>query len=81
MTSIAFEHLYQNDQISLLHSKGVYVGKRKFKSFSIILFQLDNFYVEIVYEKYRRVIKEIFSTDSINILFFYPDVVRPNPSN
>jgi hypothetical protein len=78
MTSIAFESLCQNDQLSLLYRKGVYIAKRKFKNLSAILFQLDNFFVEIVYEKYRCVVKEIISSNSMNILFFYPDVVHFN---
>ena len=81
MTSIAFEHLCQNDQLSLLNAEGVYIAKRKFKNLWVILFQLDKFYVEILYEKYRCTVKEIFATNSMNILFFYPDVVRFNQAN
>jgi len=81
MTRTAFEHLCQNDQLSLLSADGVYIAKRKFKTLSVILFQIENFYVEIVYEKYRCVVKGIFSTNSMNILFFYPDVVRFNQAN
>jgi hypothetical protein len=81
MTSKVFEHLPQNDQLSLLYAKGVYIAKRKFKNLSVILFQLDNFYIEIVYEKYRCVIKEIHLTNIMNVLFFYPAAVHFNPSN
>jgi len=60
--------------------RGVYIAKRKLKTLSVI-FQLDNFYVEIVYEKYRWVIKEIHSTSSMVMLSLYADVVPHNPSN
>ena len=49
MTCQDYEALDEQGQISLLMSKGVYLAERKDNKCRFILYQLDAFYVEIIY--------------------------------
>ena len=51
-----FRQLTENDQIDLLYKQGVYVGKRNQNERVVVLYQVDSFYVEIFYRKYRQYI-------------------------
>lgn len=53
------EHLYKN---------AVYLSKRKTSNIVALLFQLDNFYVEIIYTSYRRSIREIRPFENTDLL-------------
>lgn len=48
-----FKLLSQREQVDLLYSQGVYIGKKKQGTTVILLYQVDSFYVEIYYSKYR----------------------------
>lgn len=63
-----FRLLSNNDQISLLHEEGVFVGKRRDKGMSVILYQLEGFYIEIFYKEYRRYIHHLYCFESTNEL-------------
>lgn len=54
MTLFDFRLLTDNEQINLLYTNGVYVGKRRVKGQVVVLYQLEDFYVEIYYKKYRH---------------------------
>ena len=54
MTLFEFQLNPIPEQVAILYQQGVYIGKRKEEGLSILLYQLDSFYVEIVYKKYRR---------------------------
>lgn len=56
MTLFEFRVLSDEEQIDLLYKDGVYIGKRKEDHLSVVLYQLDGFYVEVYYYKYRRLI-------------------------
>lgn len=58
-------------QFELLHKHGVYIGKQKIGNQTIVLFQLNSFYVEVYYKKYRKIIDRIITTDSTDILVPY----------
>ncbi len=63
-----FQLLPADDQIEILYQFGVYIGKHK-KAFSIILlYQLEGFYVEVVYRKYRSHVKHLHCFDSTEFL-------------
>jgi hypothetical protein len=47
MTSAEFSNLDEHAQTMTLIDKGVYLSERQYKNFSILLYQVDNFYVEI----------------------------------
>ena len=48
-----FRMLCQQEQIDVLHLHAVYVGKRKENEQFVVLYQLEHFYVEIFYRRYR----------------------------
>ena len=49
----AFEALEQNEQMDLLHKEGVYIGKIKSGTGTILLYQYQTVYVEVVYAVHR----------------------------
>lgn len=63
-----FDILEEREKMDLLHSEGVYVGKRQLHHQVAILFQLESFYVEVVYDNYRSIIGYIKSGTSIDML-------------
>lgn len=68
MTLFDFQLLSLNKQIDLLHNEGVYVGKRKSSGRTMILYQLEAFYVEIFYFRYRCFVERISCSQSTAIL-------------
>lgn len=68
MNLFEFRLLSNNEQINLLYQHGVYIGKRKVNGTIAVLYQLESFYVEIFYRRYRQYIKHIYyftSTDQL----------------
>jgi hypothetical protein len=63
-----FQLLPEHEQVVLLYKSGIYIGKRKFHKTTSLLFQLEGFYVEVHYSKYRRKIAGILSSDSTVLL-------------
>lgn len=63
-----YELLSQEEQVTILYQQGIYIGKRKTERLTRLLFQLDSFYVEIVYVFYRLSIHEIHYCESTSIL-------------
>jgi len=59
MTLFDFQLLPEQEQVNSLYHDGVYIGKRKAKETTILLYQLDSFYVEVFYRSYRRHISRI----------------------
>ena len=53
MKMLDFMLLQQSEQADLLYKSGTYLGKQKVGDIIKVLYQLDYFYVEIVYRKYR----------------------------
>lgn len=66
-----FDALGVREKTDLLYKDGVYIGKRQIASNIAILFQLETFYVEIVYQDYRLKIKQIISSGSTDLLIPY----------
>lgn len=64
MTLEEFESLAENQKLDLLYTQGVYIGKCAKEGCVTLLFQLDSFYVELFYLKYRCYIKrmELFTS-------------------
>ena len=54
-----FERLSENRQVDILYHDGVYIGKQKGFCSTLLLFQLESFYVEIDYLVYRMKIYSI----------------------
>jgi hypothetical protein len=68
MTLVDFQLLHIQDQISILYKHGVYIGKRKRGHLTILSYQIESFYVEVVYRMYRRHIIKIKCSDSTDVL-------------
>lgn len=54
-----FTCLPEEKQIALLYELGVYIGKCRQGTTIKVLYQLDGFYAEVCYRKYRWVIEAI----------------------
>ena len=53
MTQMDFRLLPQPEQLDVLYNTGVFIGKRKLGSTSVLLYQVEGFYVEVYYKKHR----------------------------
>jgi hypothetical protein len=68
MTLFDFQVLTMQEQINLLYEQAVYIGKRKADKLTVLLLQLDSFYVEVFYRKYRIEISRLRCSTSVNML-------------
>ncbi|WP_207493590.1 hypothetical protein [Aridibaculum aurantiacum] len=68
ITISMFSQLKMKEQADMLYQHGVYVGKQRNALYSIVLYQLDSFYVEVYYRKYRFSIVKIHCFCSIDKL-------------
>ena len=68
MNLYEFELLSEQEQVEVLYKKGVFLGKRKVSEFSVVLYQVDAFYVEILYKKYRYYINRTRCFTSTKLL-------------
>lgn len=69
MKMFEFMQLAQTEQTDLLYRAGVFLGKVKSGRQIKVLYQIESFYVEISYKKYRLVISNIrsfCSTDELD---------------
>jgi hypothetical protein len=76
-----FNELSLHQQYALLHTDGVYVGKRKESGQTVILFQLYSFYVEVRYKVYRQEIDFLTLSDQMDILEPYIDQIQVRDLN
>jgi hypothetical protein len=76
MTITDFSTLSLTDQLEILYTDGVHLGKRKADNLTVILYQFERWYVEIYYEKYRQKVKFLRCTDSGEILNPYLDDIE-----
>ena len=74
-----FENLPESDQLALIQEDGVYVGKLWKRKYSILLYQVDDFYVEVVYKKYRCYVSSIRCFRSTLLLEPYLEQVDIEP--
>lgn len=75
MKQIDFELLNKEEQIEVMYQKAVYLGKRRSGKTTILLYQLESFYIEIYYLKYRQIIRKIHCFDSTDYLGPYLEKV------
>jgi hypothetical protein len=68
MKQSEFCKLTDTEQIDLLYEEGVYIDKRKVGVTTVLLYQLNGFYIEVFYYKYRLSIAWIRCSESIQIL-------------
>jgi hypothetical protein len=77
MTQFKFQRMPEADQLSILYNDGVYIGKRREGRLTILLFQVDSFYVEVFYKKYRKDIEKILYSRSTDMLDPYLEQINP----
>jgi hypothetical protein len=68
MTLFDFQLLRQNEKVDVLYEQGVYIGKRKQGEATVLLYQLDSFYVEVFYKKYRCYVTKLHCFSSTSLL-------------
>lgn len=68
MTLQDFQLLPGDRQIDELYQSAVYLGKRKQASSIILLYQLESFYVEVYYRKYRSHVRHLHCFESTELL-------------
>ena len=70
-----FQLLSEKEKIDLLYEQGVYLGKRKDGLLSVLLYQLDSFYVEVFYKKHRCYVQRLHCFGSTSLLDPYLDQI------
>jgi hypothetical protein len=68
MTITAFTSLQLSDQLEFLYAEGVYLNKRKTSEKTVILYQLNQSYIELFYLQYRCTVISILCSDNVDIL-------------
>lgn len=76
MKMYEFQLLSQEEQVMVLYYQGIYIGKVKKREYTLLLYQVSSFYIEITYASYRRVIKKMVCSDSTAALDPYLDQIR-----
>ena len=76
MTLDDFILLPDPQQVDILYKQGVFIGKRRHEEQVVVLYQLESFYVEIFYRKYRSFISEINYSTLVGIIDLYPQQVN-----
>ena len=71
-----FRLFSESEQLDLLYEQGVYIGKRKEGAGTILLYQLDSFYIELFYRKHRCSITRMHFTASTDILEPYLEQIN-----
>jgi len=71
MTLHDFMLLPKRRQIDVIYEEGVYIGKRNHQQQSIVVYQVQTFYVEVFYRKYRYFISDIHCFTSVDLLTPY----------
>ena len=59
-----FSLLTRSEQTDLLYTEGIYIGKRILNKHTVVLYQVEGFYVEVIYKKYRYLIYSIYAFSS-----------------
>ena len=78
MTITDFTTLTLPDQLEFLYAEGVYLHKRKTADESVILYQLNQLYIEIHYEKYRHFVSHLRCSNNADILDPYLETICVN---
>lgn len=73
MTVHEFRALTEAEQTEILYVDAVYIDKRKSGSHSILLYQLEGFYVELCFYKYRQHLAWIRCSETVHMLNPYLD--------
>ena len=76
MTLVNFIILPQGEQIDLLYQNGVYIGKIKLEDITVLLYQLDAFYIQLSYSQYRVSIENMHFYETTDVLEPYLEQIQ-----
>jgi hypothetical protein len=76
MNLFEFQLLEDPEKIDFIYKYGLYIGKRKKGKETLILFQVESFYVELTYNRYRLFVKKFHCFSSTNNLDPYLDQIK-----
>lgn len=76
MTLFDFKLLDDAAQIDLVYREGVYIGKRRIIDQHVLLYQVEGYYVELFYKKYRHSVVAIKSSAMTEILDPYLEQIE-----
>ncbi len=76
MTMFDFQVLPMQEQVNVLYEQGIYIGKRKADKLTVLIMQLDSFYVEVFYRKYRFEITRLRCSSSTHMLDPYLEQIE-----
>jgi hypothetical protein len=76
MKLIDFKQLPLSDQLNILYRNGVYIGKIRSDDKILVGYQLDSFYVEVVYLTYRLHVEMTIAFDSVSRIYRYLEQVE-----
>lgn len=68
MTQQEFQSLAIPKMIDTLYEEGVYIGKRRQEQQVWMMFQLEGFYVELCYSRYRYHVCDVRCSASTSVL-------------
>lgn len=74
-----FRMLTANQQMKIIWSEGTFIADRKLKRYSIPLYQLFSFYVEVWYENLKSEIDIIYAFDNTDYLDPYLYQINISP--
>ncbi len=79
MNLFDFQLLPYHEKIDTLYEQGVYLGKRKMDDLTVLLYQLDGYYIEIFYKKHRCYVTKVNVFSSTSLLDPYLDQIAVEP--
>lgn len=68
MKMMEFGELEQGAQLDILQKEGAFIGKLKKEKYTTLLYQLADFYVEVIYTSHRFEVYSLRYTDGTDIL-------------
>jgi hypothetical protein len=68
MTLSEYNFLDQAEQFEVLYNYGVHISDRADDDYCIILFQLDNFYIELYFHLELNSLKKFVSFSNVNFI-------------
>ena len=79
MNLYRFLKLDETQQTEILWYNGVQIGRRKDEEHTILLYQVESFYVEVFYNRKEKIIKKYRCFESVEQLAPYLDTIDISP--
>lgn len=76
MKMLEFERLGQAEQLDILYKEGAFIGKLRNNKLIRLLYQLNDFYVEVTYTRHRFQVHSLRFTTGTDILEPYLSQIK-----